>query len=53
MDNAFVTQARADPDRVEVRNLQGRWLATLTRGARTVTSAGRHGSAFFDGISPI
>ena len=40
MDNAFVTQARADPDRVEVRNPQGRWLALVRRFRRGLSAAG-------------
>lgn len=40
MNATFTTQALDDPPRFELRNAHGRWLATLTRGARTVLSAG-------------
>ncbi|UUZ69003.1 C40 family peptidase [Polaromonas sp. P2-4] len=36
----FSTHTLGDPPRVELRSPQGRWLATLTHGAQTVTSAG-------------
>ena len=40
MESTFDVHALNDPPRLELRNAQGRWLATLTHGARTVISAG-------------
>jgi cell wall-associated NlpC family hydrolase len=36
----FTTHALRDPRRLELRTPQGRWLATLTHGARTVIGTG-------------
>lgn len=40
MNLAIDTRARHDPPRLDVLTTRGRWLATLTEGARTVTTAG-------------
>jgi NlpC/P60 family len=40
MSANVTTQALDDPRLLELRDAQGRWLAALTRGARTVISAG-------------
>ena len=40
MGATLIMQVLGDPPRRELRNAQGRWLATLTQGARTVLSAG-------------
>ncbi|MBS0468166.1 MAG: hypothetical protein JSS31_04780 [Proteobacteria bacterium] len=40
MNAVFTSHALRDPPRLELRTSHGRWLATLTRGARTVVSAG-------------
>jgi cell wall-associated NlpC family hydrolase len=40
MSTTYTTHALSDPQRLELRTPAGRWLATLTRGARTVVSAG-------------
>ena len=43
---------RSGPDRTEVRNKQGRWLATFTRGAQTVTLAGPS-RRFAEGLASV
>lgn len=40
MATAFTPRALRDPQRLELRTLQGRWLATLTQGARSVVCSG-------------
>lgn len=40
MESSSDVHALDDPPRLELRNAQGRWLATLTHGARTVICAG-------------
>ena len=42
----------SDPNRTEVRDARGRWLATFTRGARTVTLAGP-GRDFVEGSAAV
>jgi hypothetical protein len=40
MATTFATRALRDPQRLELRSSQGRWLATLTQGARSVVCSG-------------
>jgi cell wall-associated NlpC family hydrolase len=40
MAAAFTPHAQLDPKRIELRDASGRWLATLTHGARSVTCRG-------------
>jgi hypothetical protein len=50
MPAAFTTHTLLDPKRIELRDASGRWLATLTHGARSVTSRGPWRSFSEDGL---
>jgi hypothetical protein len=50
MSAAFTSHTQLDPKRIELRDASGRWLATLTHGARSVTSRGPRRSFSEDGL---
>jgi NlpC/P60 family len=50
MPAAFTTHTLSDPKRIELRDASGRWLATLTHGARSVTCRGPRRSFSEDGL---
>lgn len=52
MASGLRLRQRSSPDRTEVRDRQGRWLATFTRGAQTVTLAGP-GRRFAEGSAAV